>query len=74
MKTSCPIDDYRKALSLIDRVTKIAEERGDEMIEICSFIETVVGKVVLAKMRKLAQVESAAVADPIVTAWGRVSP
>ena len=74
IKTASPVDDYRKALSLIERVTSISEDRGDEILEIASFIETVIGKVMLAKMRKEVSEKPKTVgqSQPIETIWGQI--
>ena len=74
VKTSSPLDDYRKAFSLIERVISISDDQGDYTAEIASFIETAVGKVMFAKMRKEVEHQSKAVSltDRIETVWGTI--
>ena len=74
VKTSNPLDDYRKALSLIERVVSIAENQGDDTAELATFIETAIGKTMLAKMRKETsdQPKAASLAETIETVWGSI--
>lgn len=74
VKTPNPADDYRKAIRLIDRVFRISGDRGDDITEIESLVENVIGQVVFAKILKEAaeKPETVDLMEPIETLWGRV--
>lgn len=70
-KTPSPVDDFRKASSLIERVVGLAKDKIDqEMVKVV--VSRVVGLVVMEKMAaEIAEKpKTVDLTDPIVTAWG----
>lgn len=70
-KTPNPVEDFRKASRLIDRIIKI----GGSKIELSETISQVIGKVVQAKIAaEIAEKpKTVDLTDPIVTAWGAIT-
>lgn len=73
-KAPNPIDDFRKASRLIQRVIFI-EQSVQGVTEVETTISIVIGKVVQAKMAaEIAEKpKTVDLTDPIVTAWGAIA-
>jgi len=73
-KTPNPVDDFRKASRLIQRVVFI-EQSVQGVTEVEATISIVIGKVVQAKIAaEIAEKpKTVDLTDPIVTAWGAIA-
>jgi hypothetical protein len=73
-KTPNPVEDMRKAVSLIERIDRLEDAYADSD-DIARTISIVIGKVTQAKMAaEIAEKpKTVDLTDPIVTAWGAIA-
>jgi hypothetical protein len=73
-KTPSPVEDFRKASRLIERIMELCDETDDED-GITETISLAIGRVVQLKMAaEIAEKpKTVDLTDPIVTAWGAIT-